>query len=61
VLRRRGDEAFAMWALGILLLVGISGLTGPMLDAYPFNLLFWTVAGLLVQAERPSPSGAPAT
>ena len=49
---RRGPEAlFATWVLGILLLVGVSGLTGPMLDAYPFNLLFWASAGLLVQSE----------
>lgn len=44
---RRVDQPFRWWALGILLLVGVSGLTGPMLDAYPFNLLFWTVAGSL--------------
>lgn len=60
VLRRGPDAVFETWVLGILLLVGVSGLTGPMLDAYPFNLLFWAAAGLLVQSVRSrSASAAP--
>ena len=45
------------------MLVLVSGLTGPMLDAYPFNLLFWAVAGAVVNraASRRSDPGTPAT
>ena len=31
--------------LGAIVVVVISGLTGPMLDAYPFNVLFWGLLG----------------
>jgi O-antigen ligase len=49
VLRRQRSRALVdTIALGIFTLVVVSGLTGPMLDAYPFNLLFWTFAGIVV-------------
>ena len=35
-------------SLGLLVLVAVSGFTGPMLDAYPFNLLFWTTVAFVV-------------
>lgn len=40
----RGDP-IGMIAFGIVLLVGVTGVTGPMLDAYPANLLFWATCG----------------
>ena len=38
--------------IGVLILVGISGLTGPMLDAYPLNLLFWATVGWIAGPVR---------
>jgi len=60
--RLRSGGVFSPVALAILVLVCVSGLTGPMLDAYPFNLLFWSVAGMAVRLaeERPAHQGAPA-
>jgi O-antigen ligase len=55
---QRSDTRFDRSALGITVLLLVSGLTGPMLDAYPFNLLFWTVAGALVSRAT---AGAPPT
>jgi O-antigen ligase len=40
----RGDP-IGMIAFGIVLLVAVTGVTGPMLDAYPANLLFWATCG----------------
>jgi hypothetical protein len=37
----------ALVALGLLVVLSVSGITGPMLDAYPFNLLFWSSCGWL--------------
>jgi hypothetical protein len=48
----------ALIALGLLVVVGVSGITGPMLDAYPFNLLFWSSCGWLafVRHSRSTPT-----
>ena len=46
---------FGLTALGIVAIVAISGLTGPMLDAYPMNLLFWATCGWIVRALTPRP------
>jgi len=35
--------------LGIVMAIGVSGITGPMLDAYPVNLLFWATCGWLAR------------
>jgi hypothetical protein len=42
--------------MGIGAVMTISGITGPMLDAYPMNVLFWATAGwiLLTAATRRS-------
>ncbi|MBA2719092.1 MAG: O-antigen ligase family protein [Chloroflexi bacterium] len=50
----------ALIGLGLLVLTTMSGFSGPMLDAYPFNLLFWATVGWLVavQAGPRQPSGA---
>ena len=53
--RLRSGGVFNRVALAILVLVGVSGLTGPMLDAYPFNLLFWAIAGLAVRLAEGGP------
>jgi len=39
-------------SLGVFLLVIVSGISGPMLDAYPFNLAFWTLAGYLINSRQ---------
>jgi hypothetical protein len=44
---RRHPEV-ALIAFGLLTITGISGFAGPMLDAYPFNLLLWATIGWLV-------------
>lgn len=44
----RTHTASGAIGLGTVVLVLVSGLTGPMLDAYPFNVLFWSVAGVCV-------------
>ena len=46
-------------AIGVLTLTLVAGITGPMLDAYPFNLLFWALAGIVVNiaAREGSPAG----
>lgn len=58
---------FDLIALGVIVLLLVSGLTGPMLDAYPFNLFFWIIVGGVVSgaatgyAARPSvPMAMPA-
>ena len=45
--RRHAPVAAALVG-GLVTIVAVSGLTGPMLDAYPFNLFFWSMAGGLV-------------
>jgi O-Antigen ligase len=45
------DRLLATLAMGILVLVAASGLTGPMLDAYPFNVLFWATLGWVVASQ----------
>lgn len=45
-------------ALGSVAAVMISGITGPMLDAYPVNLLFWSMVGWVMKfSDRASPEG----
>jgi O-antigen ligase len=39
------DQRVGLIASGALVVVGVSGVTGPMLDAYPVNLLFWATMG----------------
>lgn len=39
------DPRIGLIASGALVVVGVSGVTGPMLDAYPVNLLFWATMG----------------
>lgn len=45
-------EAVGIIAVGILGLFVVTGLTGPMLDAYPANLLFWATCGWCVRQPR---------
>jgi hypothetical protein len=54
---RSGDEA-GVFAVGILAVFVVSGLTGPMLDAYPANVLFWATCGWCVR-EGQAARGAP--
>ncbi len=51
----RRERAVALIGLGIVVMTVISGATGPMLDAYPFNLLFWATLGWLVAVQAPAP------
>lgn len=47
----------ATLSMGLFILVTVAGLTGPMLDAYPFNVLFWaTVAWVVVWQPARSPA-----
>jgi O-antigen ligase len=48
-LHRLGD-AFALTAIAIFVALGVTGLTGPMLDAYPVNLLVWATGGWVVKS-----------
>lgn len=41
------DPTVALVGFGLLVMTMASGLSGPMLDAYPFNLLFWASLGWL--------------
>jgi hypothetical protein len=41
---RRG-ELVGLVGVGIVVMFVVAGLTGPMLDAYPANLLFWATLG----------------
>ena len=38
--------------LGVFTLVVVSGISGQMLDAYPFNLAFWTLAGYVINSRQ---------
>ena len=51
--------AVGLIGLGILVMTMVSGLSGPMLDAYPFNLLFWATIGWLVAVRAPSAALSP--
>ncbi len=42
------NRLLATLSIGLFTLVTVSGLTGPMLDAYPFNVLFWATLGWVV-------------
>ena len=44
----RANRLLATISIGLFVLVTVSGLTGPMLDAYPFNVLFWATLGWVV-------------
>lgn len=49
ILRTNGaNRLLATISIGLFVLVTVSGLTGPMLDAYPFNVLFWATLGWVV-------------
>lgn len=48
---RRGRPE-AVVVLGLLVLTMVSGITGPMLDAYPFNVLFWASAGVAARRDH---------
>jgi hypothetical protein len=52
----RIDRLVGSMSIGIFAVVAISGITGPMLDAYPANVLFWATCGLTARlvAERAS-------
>ena len=61
------NRRLATISIGLFVLVTVSGLTGPMLDAYPFNVIFWATLGWVVvwqparsPAVQPDP-GAGAT
>jgi hypothetical protein len=38
-------NGFALISIAIFVALSITGLTGPMLDAYPVNLLVWATVG----------------
>jgi O-antigen ligase len=44
-------KSLAGWILTFIVAVSISGLSGPMLDAYPVNLYFWFLLGLLFKLK----------
>jgi O-antigen ligase len=44
------DRLTARTVLGLLAIVAVAGITGPMLDAYPMNLLFWASCGWIAVA-----------
>jgi len=54
-------KSIAGWILAFIVTVSICGLSGPMLDAYPTNMFFWFMLGLLVNLKNiemePEPSG----
>lgn len=41
------DPTVALIGFGLLVMTMVSKLSGPILDAYPFNLLFWATIGWL--------------
>jgi O-Antigen ligase len=55
------DRRVGLILVGIGLLTAISGLSGPMLDAYPFSLLFWATAGWALRTSDPleNPNATP--
>jgi hypothetical protein len=48
---RRDAPDIAAIGVGIGAIVVVSGVTGPMLDAYPMNVLFWSTAGWILWAS----------
>lgn len=58
----RTDRTIGLIFLGMLTAVTVSGVTGPMLDAYPVNLLFWAMFGwvALIKARRSAEDPPPA-
>jgi hypothetical protein len=51
------NRLLATLSIGLYMLVTVAGLTGPMLDAYPFNVVLWaTVAWVVVWQPARSPA-----
>lgn len=51
----RQDRGLGVILVSIGAIAGVAGLTGPMLDAYPFSLLFWATCGWAVtMVARPT-------
>jgi O-antigen ligase len=44
--------AFNAWVLAFLIGVLLASVTGPILDAYPVNLLFWIVLGIATKLPK---------
>jgi O-antigen ligase len=55
----RTDRAIGLIWLGVLTAVAVSGITGPMLDAYPVNLFFWSMFGWAALVAAPWPTSSP--
>lgn len=55
----RRSPPTAVIGVGLLALTMVSGISGPMLDAYPFNLLFWAAVGWLVPLTAAPAEPAP--
>lgn len=55
----RADRAIGLVWLGVLTAVAVSGVTGPMLDAYPVNLFFWSMFGWAALVAYPRPKSSP--
>lgn len=47
-LKRSGDVVATVMLLGPVMIVLITGITGSTIGAYPLNLLFWSLCGVLV-------------
>ena len=43
--------------VGIIVVIAVSGITTPMLDAYPVNLLFWSTLGWMASAASRASAG----
>lgn len=52
---RSGEEA-GVFAVGILAIFAVSGFSGPMLDAYPANILFWATCGWCIRQGQATPA-----
>lgn len=53
--RRLNDPlfmAFNAWGLALIVSVLVAGVAGPILDAYPINLLFWIVIGIATRLPK---------
>jgi len=57
----RLDRLTARIVLGLVALVAVAGITGPMLDAYPVNLLFWASCGWIAVIARQAAISEPPT
>ena len=44
--------------VGVIVVIAVSGITTPMLDAYPVNLLFWSTVGWIALAGSRASVGA---